>query len=107
LFATHCPVFFDADDFFNLSIVAFPNPVVTVVTIKSYSSHEIDELADRPFILRLYTLEGLLAKTDLAAKSQLNAGYQINLSNMKDGTYFLKVYYSNIHIKTIKIIKIK
>ena len=105
LFATHCLVFFDADDFFNLSIVAFPNPVITVLTIKSYGSHEIDELADRPFIIRLYTLEGLLAKTDLAYKSQLNTGYQINLGNLKDGPYFLKIYYGNIYLKTVKIIK--
>lgn len=76
----------------SLTIKAFPNPVTNFLNIISHNNLPINKI-------EVYDMMGKLMYTEKLFNSQ-----KINLSNLDNGTYELKVYQENM-ISTEKIIK--
>lgn len=79
-----------------ISIDLFPNPS------NNYTNLKIDHPMFFVFSYKLFDVNGkVLIKGNIS-----NIITQIDLTEISPSTYFLKVFYNQIHIKTFKIIRI-
>lgn len=71
----------------NISIIAYPNPVVSTVTVKSVG---LASNANQSLI-GVYDAVGRQVKTAATNNKQLTEGLKMDLSGLKNGVYFIKL----------------
>ncbi len=75
--------------------IIYPNPVSDLLTLK------IPEFDYKTMSFKIFNING-----DLLKESKIIDGTTyISMSEFKSGTYFLRIVYNNMEIKTFKIIK--
>lgn len=100
-FSTACRLILMSEEGFHLA--AFPNPVISTVTIRS--SEQIKLLNDLSIQLQLLDISGRLIQTFHTDIKGLNIGYQIQMSSLSNGSYFIKVASGSINYQVLSIIK--
>jgi hypothetical protein len=100
-FSTACRLILMTDAGFQLT--AFPNPVISSVTIKP--SEQIKPINDLSIQLQLLDMGGRLIQTFHTDIKGLNIGYQIQMSSLSNGSYFIKVASGSINYQVLSIIK--
>ena len=88
-----------------IMLIPYPNPSTTHVIIKSAVSIPFEK--KNPSVqLELFDLSGRILKTYKAGLMDLNNGYQINLSHLVNGPYFIRVAINSVGFaQTLKILK--
>lgn len=84
-------------------LTAFPNPVLSAVTIKSQEPFK--PINDLSIQLQLLDMEGRLMQTFHTDAKGLKIGYPIQLSSLSSGNYFIKVASGSINYQVLSIIK--
>jgi hypothetical protein len=100
-FSTACRLMLMSDPGFRLT--AFPNPIISTVTIKT--SEQVKPLNDNSIQLQLLDISGRLIQTFHTDIKGLNIGYQIQMSSLSNGSYFIKVASGSINYQVLSIIK--
>lgn len=100
-FSTACRLILISESGFHLT--AFPNPVISSVTIKT--SEQIKLINDLSIQLQLLDMGGRLIQTFHTDTKGLNIGYQIQMSSLSNGSYFIKVASGSINYQVLSIIK--
>lgn len=89
-----------------IEIVAYPNPTTSHVIVQTAISNPLKK-SNQKAQIELYDLSGRLIKAYHSSLFDLNSGYQINLTNLGNGPYFIKVLIpSAAFVTTLKIIKV-
>ena len=88
-----------------IMLIPYPNPSTTHVIIKSAVSIPFQK--KNPGVqLELFDLSGRVLKTYQAGLMDLNSGYQISLSQLANGPYFIRVAINSVGFaQTLKILK--
>ena len=88
-----------------IMLIPFPNPAATYVIVKSAISIPFQK--KNPSVqLELFDVSGKILKAFHAGLMDLNNGYQINLSNLVNGPYFIRVAINSVGFaQTLKILK--
>jgi hypothetical protein len=84
-------------------LTAFPNPVLSTVTIKS--QEQFKPMNDLSIQLQLLDMEGRLIQTFQTDTKGLKIGYQIKMSSLSSGNYFIKVASGSNNYQVLSIIK--
>ncbi len=96
-FITNCVV--DVD-FVKLNIKINPNPVINFATVKFNNKLQNDS----KFKLNVFSNVGQLMMVFDVTQDQFLSGYQLNLSSLSSGYYFIQIS-SNTILQTFKILK--
>jgi hypothetical protein len=88
----------------TLSLTANPNPISTFTYIKFTKQHYFQN--DEKVFLQLFNQKGYIVQQYTTNLSQLNNGFELQLSNiLNNGVYFLKATNSNRIFKTLTLLK--
>ncbi len=85
----------------NINIIAYPNPVVSTVTVKSVGLAANGNQS----IIGVYDAVGRQVKTANTNTKQLAEGLKMDLSGLKNGVYFIRLNTKEASA-TFKIIKV-
>jgi hypothetical protein len=85
-----------------IQLIAFPNPVMTMCTIKLQNQSSIDV---SPVMLVFISSDGKVFDNITTSMKELSTGYTVNLSRMNTGIYTIKIMLNSQIISTLKIIK--
>ncbi len=89
-----------------IEVFAYPNPSISHVILQTAVSTPLKK-SNQKAQLELYDLSGRLLKVYHSSLFDLNSGYQISLSNLANGPYFIKVLIpSAVFVRTVKILKV-
>jgi len=97
LFFTNCEVNID---FIKLNISVFPNPASNYIIIKFLNQLQFDD----NFRVQVYSSIGDYILGNDVTQKQLLAGYNLPLTNLSDGLYYIQIS-SNSVLQTFKILK--
>jgi hypothetical protein len=97
LFFTNCEVNID---FIKLNISVFPNPASNYIIIKFLNQLQFDD----NFRVQVYSSIGDFILGNDVTQKQLLAGYNLPLTNLSDGLYYIQIS-SNSVLQTFKILK--
>lgn len=100
-FSTACRLILMSDAGFRLT--AYPNPLISAVAIKTVE--KINPINDIGIQLQLLDMSGRLIQTFHTDIKGLNIGYQIPMSSLSNGSYFIKVVSGSINYQVLSIIK--
>jgi len=89
----------------EIILIPYPNPASTYVIIKSAISIPFHN--KNPDVhMELYNLSGKIFKVFQTGLMDLNSGYKINLSQLANGPYFIRVAINSAGFtQTVKILK--
>ena len=89
----------------EIILIPYPNPASTHVIIKSAISIPFQK-KNLGVQLELFDLSGRVLKTYQSGLMDLNNGYQISLSQLANGPYFIRVAINSVGFaQTLKILK--
>lgn len=87
----------------GLRLTAYPNPVIKNLTVQTANHAQL--LADKNIQLQLLDIQGRLIQSYSTNSKELNLGYQITMSNIANGGYFIRAISNNTILQTLSIIK--
>ena len=91
------------DQAVGLRLTAYPNPVINYLTVQT--SNHTQLLVDNIIELQLLDMQGRVMQTFPTNSKVLNLGYQIPMSHIANGGYFIRAISNNTILQTISIIK--
>jgi hypothetical protein len=87
----------------GLRLTAYPNPVINYLTVQTANQTQL--LADNNIEVQLLDMQGRVIQTYHTNSKGLNQGYQIPMSHIANGGYFIRAISNNNIIQTLSILK--
>jgi hypothetical protein len=87
----------------GLRLTAYPNPVIKNLTVQTANHTQL--LADKNIQLQLLDMQGRIIQNYPTNCKELNLGYQIPMSHIANGGYFIRAISNNTILQTLSILK--
>ena len=100
-FSTACLLLLQKESVIQLT--AYPNPVINYITVQAVNQTQLVE--DNAIQLQLLDMQGRVIQTYNTDSKGINLGYQIPMSHLASGGYYIKAITGTNQIQVLPLIK--